>query len=335
MKSVMSSVGVVFDGSNRRRWKNALYAQLQSAGLEYVIDVEFLDTLQRIPDRHTLRDKKMDLLAKKKVKDSDFETLSDKTSFMPCSEHDQQSALITFQEEQHQANSMVLGLIKGSVTPEVLSSIGTQSSAYEALEAIEEYFNLKAPSNASNIDAKIRNELYDDKYHSAMQFVVQLEEWFDDLTDCGFGAMDENQFVQLVALKLPLPKYNEVRKMVMNLNINVTNKSEELAEKLSLTGLKKSILHTDNMALLEQQCNRPYSSSPVLSQKARQVEAAVQNVTGVKRSYAQRQGGRIICDNCGKFGHSKSDCFAEGGGKEDPDSPQYKRFKNAGWIKKK
>ncbi|KAI3638829.1 hypothetical protein MIR68_003327 [Amoeboaphelidium protococcarum] len=321
MKSGISSVGVLFDGSNRRRWKNALYAQLQSAGLEYVIDVEFQDTLQRIPDRHTLRDRKMDLLAKKKVEDSDFEALADKTSFMPCSEHDQQAALITFQEEQHQANSMVLGLIKGSVIPEVLSSIGTQSSAQEALEAVEEYFNLKAPSNASNIDAKIRNELCDDKYHSAMQFVVQLEEWFDDLTDCGFGAMDENQFVQLVALKLPLPKYNEVRKIVMNLNINVTNKSEELVEKLSLIGLKKSILHTDNMALLEQQCNRPYASSPVSSDKARQVEAAVQNVTGVKRPFAQRQGGRIICDNCGKFGHSKSDCFAEGGGKENPDSP--------------
>ncbi|KAI3646554.1 hypothetical protein MP228_009482 [Amoeboaphelidium protococcarum] len=62
--------------------------------------------------------------------------------------------------------------------------------------------------------------------------------------------------------------------MVMSLNINVTNKSDELVENFILAGLKKSILRTDNMALLEQQCNRPDASSPVSSDKPRQVAVA-------------------------------------------------------------
>ncbi|KAI3650471.1 hypothetical protein MP228_003952 [Amoeboaphelidium protococcarum] len=111
-------------------------------------------------------------------------------------DYEQQSSLIEFQDEQHQANSKALA-----------------SSAYEALVAIDEYSNLKAPSNATNIDSKIRNEICDMKYASAMHFVTKMEEWFEDLEDTGFRTMRKNQFIQIVALKLPLPKYGEVRKM--------------------------------------------------------------------------------------------------------------------------
>ncbi|KAI3646911.1 hypothetical protein MP228_007132 [Amoeboaphelidium protococcarum] len=233
-------------GSNRWCWRSASYAQLQSAWLVHVIDVEFVDALQRIFDRPNPCDSRTDLLEMEKVNLLIIRQQQVKR-LMRSSDYNQQTALINFQKEQQQDNQMVLRLIKGTVALEALSSIGTQSSANEALVAVEEYFNLKAPSNASNIDAQIRNELCDDKYHSAMQFVVQMEEWFDDLTDCGYAVC---------------------------LTCGPKIAFAQLVENFILAGLKKSILHTDNMALLEQQCNRPDASSPVSSDKPRQVVVA-------------------------------------------------------------
>ena len=290
---------VEFTGSNYSKWLSSLLVEASGHGLRAYFDKDVAEQIRNLDSSHVLLLKEM----KNEIAKEDEKKYHKSLSY----------AL---------KNESALALVNATLRDDFKIVTAKAKLAFDAIELIREHWNQSSVTHREFLSRSLEAKHLDEDKDSVL-FLLDCEQIRDQLHGCGDTSLTDSALAEKVLGKLPASMQNLASQIRTNSTINKTPLSCD-----SLKSLFQSHEASKNLAKSRKQ------ESPLGSNEAKLIPSLVSQITktvtksllnhfkqGSPRTTGDNNRGQkrdrhsgVKCENCGKPGHGKPECWADGGG---------------------
>ncbi|KAI3644298.1 hypothetical protein MP228_010462 [Amoeboaphelidium protococcarum] len=204
-------------------------------------------------------------------------------------------------------NSKALAIIENSIEPQLRYIIIKCKYAYEAVQAVEAYWNAKSPKHSGLLAEQLESLTFQQFNHS-VKLLFAMRTIVEEMQKCGDTSISEQKLAQKFLDKLPQgPTYGDIRAL--------DNVSTYLKKPLTTADLMDTLTSIE----LQRQIQALRQSGGESTESV-QANAMVKQGASFKGNRKQQfsTGGSSskYCTNCKKANHTAEECYWPGGGAE-------------------
>ncbi|KAI3643169.1 hypothetical protein MP228_012724 [Amoeboaphelidium protococcarum] len=289
---------VQFNGLNHSRWSRALKTEMQELEVSAVMSQDASNRIVSLPTADDL------LVMELAQFDNSGAVIpaNDKKAYIKCvkslRQMDQKAQAILIQSLQEGKKPLVRGA----------------TTAWEMSKMVERVFQQNSLENRETIRLEI-NTAQMSSFSDPMAYLLHMKDLREDLVACGDSSMTEEALIMHILCRFP-DKYKSVKEDIYR-EINARVRAGAAATATAGAALPTQDIFEFFQSQLHLKIKRDKLAEMVVSQSqsngVQSLLTRARSDNGDNRQRARKKQ-KVSCANCGKTGHSESQCWADGGG---------------------